>query len=134
MSTLYGDVHIKAGFPVLAGESILAGAPLAVTEDGFAKNYDVSNRFIGYAVLSVNNSAGGDGDKSVAVAIDGLMIDEVSDLVIGSTALGSRLHLDANGLPVLAATNPAVIGHLIGFLGGKKAIYRISYYISSGAI
>lgn len=123
---LFGDVHVKAGYPVKEGESILWGAHLSADPlTGMAGNYDPAEKYIGMAVLPMNNADGADGQRSVAVAIDGLAVDDVSDFVAGTTAIGDALYLDGDKKPVVANTDPQQIGEIVSLLGGKRVVYRI---------
>lgn len=126
---LYGDVHVKVGYPVKAGESILGGAPLIADSNGYVTNYALGGVFVGHAVLPVNNSNGGNGDKTVAVAIDGLVVGDVADIIIGGPVnIGdASIHLDDNINPVIDDTNPRIIGQVVSFLGGQRVVWRITF-------
>lgn len=125
---LYGDVHVKASFPVKAGESILGSAPLIADADGYASSYVAGEgTFIGHAVLPVNNTNGADGEKTVAVAIDGLVVGDVVDLT-GAVGVGDlAIHLDANRRPVIDPTDARVVGKIVSLLGGTRVVWRTNF-------
>ncbi len=123
---LTGDVLMTVSYPVEAGEVIRAGTHVyADALVGAARSSPDWGDHVGIALFDVDNSAGKDGDAKVVVCYDGLATGFISSFEPGVHGLGSYLHPDADGNPVMSAANPQNIGKIMTINANGTITYRI---------
>lgn len=105
-------------YPVIASDIIYEGAAVGENGSGYARPLQAGDRFLGFALEHVDNSAGSAGDKRVRVRARGRAV-----LAVGSLAITDNDRVAVYASDDNTFTKTATSNSLIGF---------VSRFVSTG--
>ncbi|QDU03136.1 hypothetical protein V6x_28480 [Gimesia chilikensis] len=109
----------KVAYPVLAATLIYQGSAVGLTAAGYARPYQLGDRFIGHTPEGMNNSNGASGDVSVTVFRGQYyMLLNLSGVAITDAAIRASVYVQDSGTYSLR----------VGFKIGEVVHYRESGY------
>jgi len=110
------DNHINE-LPVIASDIIYLGAAVGENGSGYYRPLVGADPFEGFAVATVDNSAGSAGDKNVKVYQRGVVTLSVTG-VTAVTDEGSTVYATDDNTFTLTASGATSIGKIIRFVSG----------------
>lgn len=117
-----GDIN---EFPLLASTKVYLGAAvgMAAAATG-ARPLVATDKFLGFAIDSVDNTGGAAGAKNVRVKTVGMIVATVVGLA-ATTAVGTSVYMSDDNTYTLTATSNTLVGKVHRVLtGGTKAVVR----------
>lgn len=109
----------KVAYPVLAATLIYQGSAVGLTAAGYARAYQLGDRFVGHAPEGMDNSNGASGDVSVTVFRGQYyMLLNLSGVAITDAAIRASVYVQDSGTYSLR----------VGFKIGEVVHYRESGY------
>jgi len=105
---------------VAASTTIERGAAVSVQADGYVAELTAGEKFAGFALETVDNSSGADGDLKVTVQYCGAYELTVASVAI--TDLGVAIYASAKDTFTTVSTSNSAIGKLVGLINGVAMV------------
>lgn len=109
---LQGD---QAEYPVIAADIVYEGAAVGENGSGYARPLVAADPFLGFAVSTVDNSAGAAGDKRVVVKRKGVVKLPISGLAITANDR-PKVYASDDDTFTLTATSNTLIGTVLQWI------------------
>lgn len=116
-----GDVN---EFPVIAADIIYEGAAVGDNASGFARPLAAGDPFRGFAIETVDNSAGAAGDKTVKVKKEGELVLPITSLAI--TDVGKPVYASDDDTFTLTASTNTHIGRVVRWIATGSGVVAFS--------
>lgn len=118
------NVGEKAFYPVLASTRIYQGSAVGLTAAGYARPYQLGDRFVGHTPEGMNNSSGASGDVDVTVFRGQYyMVLDVSGVALTDAATRASVYVQDSGTYSLRVGFK--IGEVIQYRSSGKALVLI---------
>lgn len=111
------NIGNKVDYPVLAATRIYQGSAVGLTAAGYARPYQLGDRFVGHTPEGMNNSSGSSGDVNVTVFRGKYyMLLDISGVALTDAAIRASVYVQDSGTYSLR----------VGFKIGEVVQYRES--------